>query len=151
MTQEQKLQHVDESLARWHRRLNRAAGAIKKLEAKRRRLLAKPKVTETTDISWSEMTGADLRRPRAHAVIADLPNTLGPAIKEAGEDAGIPGFLKRTPTTDPVAQQIAGEIEAKKKAKAKGRIATMKAKLSGETRKMPLTGKAALEYIASSK
>jgi hypothetical protein len=55
--------------------------------------------------------------------------------------------LRRQPKLDPVAEQIAAEQAETKKKKAQGRIAKMKAKKSGETRKMPLTGKAALEAI----
>ena len=60
-------------------------------------------------------------------------------------DTSIPAFLRRKP--DPVAEQIAAEQKDLKRRKAQGRIATMKAKKSGETRKMPLTGKAALAAI----
>jgi hypothetical protein len=61
----------------------------------------------------------------------------------------IPAFLRRQSSPSPVADQIRAEIEEKKKAKARGRIATMKAKKAGETKKMPLTGKAALAAIRS--
>jgi hypothetical protein len=133
------LEHVDASLARWNSRLRRAVTAIKKLEAKRKRLLnVKPKpalpistqvaavvtvkkpVEDVTDISFAEMTGADL---------------------------GIPDFLKRSPVDQKAAVEIKTEAETRKKAKAKGAKAREKARLSGSTRKMPLSGKAALDFI----
>jgi hypothetical protein len=46
-----------------------------------------------------------------------------------------------------IADQIREEQATTKKAKAQGRIAKMKAKKSGDTRKMPLSGKAALDLI----
>ena len=66
------------------------------------------------------------------------------------DDLGIPDFLRRQGRTDAdvaAAEAIKVEQAAVAKAKASGRIAKMKAKKSGETRKMPLTGKAALALI----
>jgi hypothetical protein len=69
-------------------------------------------------------------------------------------DLEIPGFLKRagsiatmTPADLQAVQEIEAEQANKKRTKARVRIEKMKAKASGETRKMPLTGKAALEKI----
>jgi hypothetical protein len=62
------------------------------------------------------------------------------------DDLGIPDFLRRS-KPDPVAEQIKQEQAETKKIKAAGRIAKMKAKKSGETKKMPLTGKAAIAAI----
>ena len=45
---------------------------------------ASPKKTEKEILAFYK-SGA--KRPHAHAVLADLPNTLGPAIREASEDA----------------------------------------------------------------
>jgi hypothetical protein len=90
-------------------------------------------------------------RPRGHALISDL-TTLMPAIQEAlvdskkaEPDLGIPDFLNRK--LDPVAAQIKSEQEETKRAKARGRIEKMKAKQRGDLKKMPLTGKAALDAI----
>ena len=67
-------------------------------------------------------------------------------------DSGIPEFLRRGQAAqkavdEVIADQIREEQAATKKKKAQGRIATMKAKKAGETKKMPLTGKAALDAI----
>ena len=105
-----------------------------------------------------------VERPRGHAVLADLGATLGPAIREAAQDAGIipaiveeiaddpiPAFLRREPkpikTDADRRAEIEAENAARKTAKARGRIAKLKAKQAGETRKMPLTGRDALKRI----
>jgi hypothetical protein len=62
------------------------------------------------------------------------------------DDLAIPTFLKREPL-DPVAAEIKAEQEETKRRKARGRIEKMKAKKSGATTAMPLTGKAALDAI----
>ena len=58
--------------------------------------------------------------------------------------------MRRTPNAaDEAAKaQIIAEQEAPKKQKAAARIAKMKAEQTGETTKMPLTGKAALAAIS---
>jgi hypothetical protein len=99
-----------------------------------------------------------VERPRGHAVLADLGATLGPAIREAAQDAGIipaimeeiaddpiPAFLDRRKTVEDTIRQVGKDAQrraeimaenaARKTAKARGRIAKMKAKQSGETRR----------------
>jgi hypothetical protein len=67
------------------------------------------------------------------------------------DDSDIPTFLDRRKIGDQkdkeAAAKIAAEQAERKTLKARGRIAKMKAKQNGETRKMPLTGRAALEAI----
>jgi hypothetical protein len=55
--------------------------------------------------------------------------------------------LKQNPADKKAADAIKAEIDTKKKAKTKARIEKMKLKQAGELRRMPLTGKAALEFI----
>jgi hypothetical protein len=69
-------------------------------------------------------------------------------------DLEIPGFLKRagsiggkTPADIKAMAEIAAEQASRRTAKARGRIDKMKAKQSGASREMPLTGKAALARI----
>lgn len=136
------LEQVTTAITRWQSKMLRAVRMIEKLEKQRKRIeraAARPPRVPP--------------RPRAHAEIANLAETLGPAIQEAAQDAGlksddlgIPTFLQRK-KLDPVAQQIADEQADLKRRKSAGRIATMKAKKAGDTRKMPLTGKAALDAI----
>jgi hypothetical protein len=47
----------------------------------------------------------------------------------------------------PEAELLLNEIENRRRAKARGRIAKMLAKKRGDLRRMPLTGKAALAAI----
>lgn len=69
------------------------------------------------------------------------PNPVG----SDGSNLDIPDFLRRQ--SSPEAEQIKAEQAEAKKKKAAGRIAKMKAKKSGELRKMPVSGKAALDLI----
>jgi hypothetical protein len=79
--------------------------------------------------------------------------TMQPAMTEAPTDPlEMPTFLRRDTAINNMADiataaALAAEAEDKKKAKKKGQDTKRKAKLSGETRKMPLTGKAAADYI----
>lgn len=125
------------ALKRWRSRLKRAMTMIDKLEKQRRRLEAKP-------VDLAITTG---KRPEPKAIPASaLVAAVKTVIKPAEIDTSIPAFLQRKPL-DPVAAEIKQEQEATKKKKAAGRIAKMKAKASGETKRMPLTGRAALEAI----
>jgi hypothetical protein len=58
--------------------------------------------------------------------------------------------VRKSPLT-PEAAMLLREIEARRKAKAKGRIATLLAKKRGELKRMPLSGKLALQAIAAGK
>lgn len=63
----------------------------------------------------------------------------------------VPEFLRRSiargaPDIE-AAAQIKAEQEEKRLTKSRNRIATMKAKKAGDTKKMPLSGRAALAFI----
>jgi hypothetical protein len=153
---------------RWKTRMRRAFNALDKIDHQKRRLLAKagaapPKTTpiissiapqrQTTMIGiaapetapppgFMELSGAGIERPAT------------------GDGFDIPGFLRRAKGTAAdqaeaqqrkidreAADKLREELAATKKAKATGRIATMKAKKAGDTTKMPLSGRAALDKI----
>ena len=59
-------------------------------------------------------------------------------------------MVRRSPL-DAEAKRLHDEIEARRLAKARGRIAKMLAKKRGHTKRMPLSGKAALAAIATGK
>lgn len=61
-------------------------------------------------------------------------------------DDPIPGVLRRTPLT-PEAKAILAEQADRTRTKSRARIAKMKAKQNGDTKRMPLTGRAAIEAI----
>lgn len=137
------IDHVNAAIKRWQSRLQRAMTMLRKFENQRKRIEAAAKKPT---------------RPRAHASIGD-PSTLGVAIQESIKDQGIaaktavidteiPAFLRREKATlDPAATEILKEQEETKRKKARGRIEKMKAKQRGDLKKMPLSGKAALEAI----
>lgn len=131
-----KLDHVTAAITRWQSRLRRAANMLAKLEKQRKRIekaAANPPKPKPRAPSLAETVTREIAEPPKPAPVAEI-------------DTSIPAFLQRK-KPDPVAEQIAAEQKDLKRRKAQGRIATMKAKKSGETRKMPLTGKAALAAI----
>ena len=79
-----------------------------------------------------------------------LPKTADEKAAAVLGDLDIPDFLRRETARklDKVeAELIKAETETKRLAKSRGRIAKMKAKKAGDTKKMPLSGKAALDHI----
>lgn len=138
------IEKIDEALARWQTRLKRAVNTIERLQRQRKRIVAK----ETK--AWNDLAiappGAKAVKPRPVTEPAPPMRSPEPPAATVPEiDTAIPAFLKRSDMD--AADQIRQEQADTKRRKAQGRIATMKAKKSGETRKMPLTGKAALAAI----
>jgi hypothetical protein len=137
---------IDTSLTRWKTRLKRAVTAIDKLEKQTKRLEKKASVPASTLVAAVK---GHIKRGGLFAKIVDesiIPHEpVKPGI--VAECPDIPDFLRRQSQPDPVAEQIREEQAATKKAKARGRIEKMKAKKAGELKKMPLTGKAALDHI----
>lgn len=135
---------LDESIAKWRTRMRRAIRALDRLEQKKKRLI-KANVLATMagqgPLPPVTMIGiAAPIRPRGHARLDDLGGTLAIAARESAEDAGliqkqdddltIPPELNRA---DPlIAERMTA---ARKAAEAQARKA------------MPLSGKAASEYI----
>lgn len=150
-----KLQSIEAGLTRWHRRLTRAANAIKRLEAKRRRLLAASAKPKALPAPKAPLALSGPREPEPSPSPAVLPAPAAPAPKALAppakaDDLEIPGFLRRSSLTEAdmqAAQAVADEISERNKLKAKGQAAKRKARDSGETKKMPLSGKAALAAI----
>ncbi len=134
MTQDQtttEIEKINGSIERWQRRLNRAVGAIKRLDAKRKRLVRK-RLTVTV--------------PTASPAAA--PVEAKPAV-----DTDLPAFLDRRSSKSAADQAAADQILAEraehKRQKALGRKARQKAERAGATKRMPLEGKAALAAIRS--
>jgi len=134
------LEHIDYSISRWKTRLKRAMTAIDKLEKQRKRI-----VKARADLAVAPPLAKAVERGLQAGVQPLPPAPRAPVPPKIDDD--IPAFLRRQDNTSPVADEIRAQRAEIKKAKARGRIATMKAKQSGETRKMPLTGKAALAAI----
>jgi hypothetical protein len=147
---------IDTSLTRWKTRLKRAVTAIDKLEKQKRRLQKKTSIPASTLVAAvkghiARVTASVSSEPKQEvfAKIVDESITPHEPVKPGivAECPDIPDFLRRQSQPDPVAEQIREEQAATKKAKARGRIEKMKAKKAGELKKMPLTGKAALDHI----
>jgi predicted nucleic acid-binding Zn-ribbon protein len=156
------IEHLDTLAKRLRARLKRTMTALDKLEKQKARLLKAAKAPTVKTVTFEPMfEDAVPVSPPAYPTV-DSETTLGTlppvTVARAGpagshDDLGIPEFLRRGQAAQAAvddaiaAEKIRAEQAATKKAKAQGRIATMKAKKSGETRKMPLTGKAALDLI----
>ena len=148
------LDHVERLIAKNKTKLKLTMTNLAKLEKEAKRL-ARAKMIAALAAEPEVKFVAD---PPTGSFIADPPHgpvTVVPPVKAHAAitppprdvDLDIPTFLRRSAKDAAVADQIKAEQASVKKAKAAGRIAKMKAKKSGETRKMPLTGKAALDLI----
>lgn len=166
------IEHVDTLIAKNERRLKLTMTNLDKLKKERKRLLKVPQPS-VADRLVEEIAAPVAVKVTSHPV-ANPDNVkltfepLGPTgtsgpqcigavgvpgpvkaasdpVRGDGSNLDIPDFLRRQ--SSPEAEQIKAEQTATKKAKAAGRIAKMKAKKSGETRKMPVSGKAALDLI----
>jgi len=139
------LEHVRAARQRWQTRLTRAVNAIRKLDATERRLLKKA----------AEPKPIAVPAPAAVAVETDHMSErqferFVEAPPKPAEVGDIPTFLKRAPLSDAdkaAAEAIKAAAAERAKKKKAGQAAARKAKLSGETRRMPLTGKAAIDAI----
>jgi len=161
------IEHLDASIKRWKTRLKRTMTMLDKLEKKRNRLAAKALVAKHLDPVLEQLAGLTIR-PKAEKVVVFEPEPISPVIDEIMskppsetemaahdrvlEDSGIPAFLRRGQAAQAaadkvIADSIREEQATAKKAKAQGRIAKMKAKKAGDLKKMPLSGKAALDAI----
>jgi len=134
------IEHLDASIARWKTRLKRAVNMIDKLEKQRKRMTLLPKPR-------AKLAATVKPEPLAVTILKEMAAPVPAPVKAAEIDDDIPAFLRRQSSPSPEAEQIRAEQAATKKKKAAGRIAKMKAKQSGETKRMPLTGRAALEAI----
>jgi len=161
------IEHLDASIARWKSRLKRSVTMIDKLEKKRKRMLkvhqpsvADRLVEEIAAPVAVKVTSHPVANPDNVKLTFEPLGLTGPSGPQCPGAVGvdpdanldIPEFLRRGDAAQKaadavIADQIREEQATTKVAKARGRIATMKAKKSGETRKMPVSGKAALDLI----
>jgi hypothetical protein len=136
MAKKPTLDSVDASLAKWKTRLKRAMTMIGKLERQRKRLANPRPSGQRYPIVMKIMRSADATLVE---VVKDKP-----PVKS--DDLDLPPFLDRS-KLEPASVEIAREQAETKKRKAKGRIEKLKAKQRGDLKKMPLSGKAALDHI----
>ena len=168
MARRQKtLAEIDASIKRWNTRFTRAMTALAKLNAQRKRAvkaaqrpqitmiaIAAPMPPVRVEVPADSVAGYHPDQSNAERIVRGaLPKTAEEQAKAVLGDLDIPDFLRReTARKESKAcadhgAAIAAEIAARKKAKSHGRIAKMKAKKAGDTKKMPLSGKAALDHI----
>jgi hypothetical protein len=159
-----KLAHNAEAIKRWERKATRAMNALAKLRKQRTRLerqgwaevsaalappakpaalpapvmLREPTLSEATDATVSAM----LQGASFEEATASKPTP-------ADDKLDIPGFLRRGRSPEDQAAIDAAKAEKADRAKRKrqGQDAARKARRSGATRRMPLTGRAALDAI----
>jgi hypothetical protein len=158
--QEQNLKRIEEAIVRWQTRLRRAANTLGKLEQQRRRadkalikanLLKEQRSRGSAPISDPSTLGDAIRKsiqdqvkPEPVAIVQHSDGSISTITKD--DDLAIPTFLRRK-QLDPVAAEIKAEQEEIKRKRAQGRKAKSVAKRRGDLKKMPLTGKAALDAI----
>jgi hypothetical protein len=139
----EKLEHNAAALKRWRTRLKRALSQVDKLEKQRRRLLAAANKVVPLDAILA------VAPPMIEQVVSQFDEPLLPptvvTTPAPAADLAIPSWLQRTP--DPAAEQLKQEQAELKKAKARARIETMKAKQRGDLKRMPLSGRDALKAI----
>ena len=123
------------SLVRLEMRLKIAQRKLKRAAAKVEKVTTDPGIPTFLE-----------RRGNAKEV-TDIPVSEFPIA----DDPGIPTFLDRRSAIqrrdDAERKKMEADLAARKKDKARVRIEKMKAKQSGETKRVPLSGRAALDFI----
>ena len=144
-TNMQTIEQINAARKRWKSRLKRAINALDKLDRQEKRLQAKLRLSQkmVAEVFAEEK----LAQPEWPAE-GRAPSR---SVKPVPDPDPIPDFLRREAEgrhRDQIAADtIRKEQAERKKLKAHNRIAEMKAKKSGATKRMPLEGKAALAAI----
>lgn len=95
--------------------------------------------------SWNAIPAVKRAKPPISDV-TDIPVTEFPIADRLDDD--MPEFLRRDASQDKAAaEKLKAEIAEQKALKARGRAAARNARARGDTKRMPLQGKAALDYI----
>jgi hypothetical protein len=132
------------------RRLSEATKRLAQTKAKRAGAI---QILVRTELTIRELERKVQRLSRPAIVKPKSPTPMPTATESVAADLSVPDFLRRTPADakakdDAARAAIAAEQTERKRAKASGRIAKLKAKQGGDLDRMPLTGKAALARIA---
>ena len=155
MAKRKTVAEIDAAISRWTTKLTRASNMLTKLRLAHMR--AKQRLASMEAKQYKALTPAEQVAEPVLRKIAGMPKTPEGAqraftgsdhqkLHKTAEpiDTSVPDFLQRDKNA---AEEIRKEQAEIKRRKTAGRSAKMKAVKSGETRKMPLTGKAALEAI----
>jgi hypothetical protein len=133
-----------EKLEKQRKRIEKAAAANFTAMVQSRR--SPPRPAAIREAAHDQRIGKLITETIADQGLSPKPERKPEPAPVAAIDTSIPDFLQRK-KLDPVAEQILQEQQDLKRRKSAGRIAKMKAKAKGDLKKMPLTGKAALDAI----
>lgn len=142
-----KLAACEANLKRWQTRLKRATSKVTELDRLRRRLQAKMGPVNLHELIGPPMSdkdvGADQETVKPTIDVIEVKRQVDAAI---GDDASIPPFLDRRMT---MADRTADDVKRRnvRLADAAKLRAERKSKDDADKKKMPLTGRAALEAI----
>lgn len=139
-----KLSANAEAIKRWERKATRALNALTKLRKQRARL---ERQNLRSAMLEQGVNGSALDTAVEVATKAIEAASVAKPVDNPDEFLAIPGFLKRSKADQEAMDKAQAERDERAKLKAKGQAETRKAKRSGDTKKMPLTGRAALEAI----
>jgi len=151
------IDECDAAIKRWRTKFRIAINRLDDLERIKKRLVARL-AKEAAEARAAEQAPAQHHPVTMIAVAAPAVETdhlSEPAFEKLATakpvDDDMPDFLRRRKEGDQrdalAREAILAEQTERKKNKARARIETMKAKKAGDLKKMPLTGKAALDAI----
>ena len=139
-----KLAACEASLKRWQTRLKRATSKVTELDRLRRRLQAKMGPVNLTELIGPPMSvkdvGADQETVKPTIDVTEVKRQVDAAI-----ETDIPSFLDRRTMADRTADDV--KQRNVRLADAAKLRAERKSKEVADKKKMPLTGRAALEAI----
>ena len=127
-------------LQRWHTKVKKAIDVLAKSKT------AIPRLEKQLE-RYDRQVAMNSPLEKAEPVEVEQPAPQVISGVQMMDDLKVPAFLDRNKTEEETKAEIAAEQAATKSAKARGRVAKMLAKKSGETKRMPLSGKDALKFI----
>lgn len=143
-----ELTKLEGDLRRWNTRLVRAVNAIQKLEQRKRRLLKQTAVARMT-APPGQMTPNQVEAIAgvAQAVDDQLGKVASPGVEtDHISDLDLPAFLDRR-NPDGI-RKAAREMQEKADAQLVDKLKAKRAsQVEADKHKMPLTGKAAIDYL----
>ena len=158
----EKIEHNADAIRRWEGKVKRAINALARLTRERTRLQrlaaqqpatppAKPGMLDQLVAAATALPATAPPTPVETPAPASAwkPGELEAAVAVALGDHPLdpPAFLRRSQKDQAAIEAAKAERVERGKRKRQGQEATRKARRAGETRRMPLTGKAALAAI----
>jgi hypothetical protein len=140
-------------------RLELKVRATRKLVDRQQRAMVKTMTPATVPVSVAQAELLPEPKPEPKAVLNDPVPDLATGQPPKADGLEIPAWMRRTKEGDAAAKAASDAADAaacaalvaeqaqRKRLKSLARIGKMKAKASGATKQMPLTGKAAAAFI----